>query len=101
MACYKTAGCGVYENRSCSECPASQPGYVNKNVNKNVNPDYIPPASTRVKQTEKIDRRTALRVLQDLSSCMYPSLDLYGNKTLVINRDKFEAIRAKYLDRKE
>ena len=47
------------------------------------------------------DRRTALRVLQDLSSCMYPSLDLYGNKTLVIDRDKFEKIRAKYLDRKE
>ena len=51
--------------------------------------------------TEKYDRHTALRVLQDLSSCMYPSLDLYGNKTLVIDRDKFEKIRAKYLDRKE
>ena len=50
---------------------------------------------------EKLDRLTALRVLQDLSSCMYPSLDLYGNKTLVINRDKFEKIRAKYLDQKE
>lgn len=26
MACYKkTSGCGVYENRSCSECPYSRP----------------------------------------------------------------------------
>jgi hypothetical protein len=48
-----------------------------------------------------LDRRTALSVLQDLSSCMYPNYDLYGNKTLVINRDKFEKIRAKYLDRKK
>lgn len=46
------------------------------------------------------DRRTALRVLNDLSSCMYPSFDLYGRKTLVINRGEFEKIRTKYLDRK-
>lgn len=65
------------------------------NSDSKVNPDYIPPA------TEKLDRLTALRVLQDLSSCMYPNLDLYGNKTLVINRDRFEKIRAKYLDKKE
>ena len=65
-----------------------------KNTNGKVNPDYIPPA------TEKLDRLTALRVLQDLSSCMYPSYDLYGNKTLVINRDGFEKIRAKYLDQR-
>lgn len=26
MICYKpTSGCGVYENRSCSECPYSKP----------------------------------------------------------------------------
>ena len=26
MTCYKkTSGCGVYENRSCSECPYSKP----------------------------------------------------------------------------
>lgn len=28
MECYKNGGCGVYENRSCSECPASKPTYV-------------------------------------------------------------------------
>ena len=50
---------------------------------------------------EKMDRLTALRVLQDLSSCMYPSFDLFGRKTLVINRVDFEKIRAKYLDTKE
>ena len=31
MACYKSGGCGVYEMRSCSECPASKPEYANKN----------------------------------------------------------------------
>lgn len=30
MVCYKTGGCGVYENRSCYECPASRPEYVNR-----------------------------------------------------------------------
>lgn len=47
------------------------------------------------------DRQTALDVLKDLSAQMYPSYDLFGNKTLVIDRDKFEKIRAKYLDKKE
>lgn len=29
MTCYKpTQGCGVYENRSCSECPYSKPPKV-------------------------------------------------------------------------
>lgn len=46
----------------------------------------------------KIDRATALEVLKEFSRDMYPSLDLFGRKTLVINRDKFEAIRKKYLD---
>ena len=49
----------------------------------------------------ELDRYTALRVLNDLSSCMYPSRDLFGYKTLVIGRAEFEKIRAKYLDRKE
>lgn len=31
MACYRSGGCGPYENRSCSECPASKPEYANKN----------------------------------------------------------------------
>ena len=47
------------------------------------------------------DRDTALAILKEFSRDMYPSYDLFGNKTLVINRDKFEAIRAKYLDQKE
>ena len=64
--------------------------------NTTANPNYIPPATTT-----HIDRFTALRVLNDLSSCMYPNYDLFGNKTLVIDRDKFEKVRAKYLDRKE
>lgn len=47
-----------------------------------------------------IDRDTALAILKDLSSYMQPSYDLFGRKTLVIDRDKFELIRKKYLDRK-
>lgn len=31
MACYKSGGCGVYENRSCNECPASKPEYLERN----------------------------------------------------------------------
>jgi len=27
MACYREGGCGPYENRPCSECPASKPEY--------------------------------------------------------------------------
>lgn len=27
MACYRNGGCGPYEGRSCSECPASSPEY--------------------------------------------------------------------------
>lgn len=30
MACYRSGGCGPYEMRSCSECPASKPEYLNK-----------------------------------------------------------------------
>lgn len=48
----------------------------------------------------KYDRRTALAVLNALSEHMYPSHDLFGNKTLVIDRDKFEVVRKKFLDRK-
>ena len=30
MACYRSGGCGPYEMRSCSECPASKPEYLNR-----------------------------------------------------------------------
>lgn len=32
MKCYKSGGCGVYENRSCSECPASKPSYLENGI---------------------------------------------------------------------
>lgn len=28
MNCYKTGGCGPYENRPCNECPARKPEYL-------------------------------------------------------------------------
>lgn len=49
---------------------------------------------------DNFDRNTALSVLKDLSKCMYPDYDLYGKPTLAINRNDFEKIRAKYLDKK-
>ena len=51
-------------------------------------------------EEETFDRKTALRVLQDLSKNMYPNYDIFGKKTLVINRDRFEEVRKKYLDKK-
>lgn len=50
---------------------------------------------------QEIDRRTALAVLNDLSTNMRPNLDLFGNKILFIYRDEFETVRKKYLDRKD
>ncbi|MBR4889725.1 MAG: hypothetical protein IKU15_00215 [Clostridia bacterium] len=47
---------------------------------------------------EIYDRKTALRVLQDISNKMYASLDIFGKPTHVINRCHFEEIRKKYLD---
>lgn len=31
--CYRSGGCGPYENRSCNECPASKPEYQLKDKN--------------------------------------------------------------------
>ena len=53
-------------------------------------------ATTQIE--ERLERKTALRVLQDLSKRMYPNLDLFGHPTLVIDRPEFEEVRKKYLD---
>lgn len=45
-------------------------------------------------ENELFDRDTALAVLKAFSNAMYPSCDLFGRDTLVINRSKFEEIRA-------
>ncbi len=34
MACYRYGGCGPYEMRLCSECPASKPEYVERELRK-------------------------------------------------------------------
>ena len=49
-------------------------------------------------KSEEFDRATALKVLQALSHKMRPSLNMYGEKTLIISRYEFEVIRRKYLD---
>lgn len=53
-----------------------------------------------IEEPIEFDRKTALIVLQAISHKMYPSLDIFGNKTLVINRYEFEAIRQKFLDKR-
>lgn len=52
-------------------------------------------------QSVEFDRKTALMVLNAISSRMRPSHDIFGNKTLEIDRYAFEAVRRKFLDRKE
>ena len=34
MRCYRSGGCGPYENRSCTECPASKPSYLERGKKK-------------------------------------------------------------------
>lgn len=50
---------------------------------------------------KEVNRHTALMVLKELSNNMYPNNDIFGNGTLVIDRDKFESIRKKFLDKEE
>lgn len=50
---------------------------------------------------EELDRRTALKVLQDLSSKLRPQYDLFGREIFHIYRSDVEAIRKRYLDNKE
>lgn len=46
-----------------------------------------------------MDRKTALKVLLDISNRMYPNYDIFGNKILCISRFDFEEIRKQYLDK--
>lgn len=48
-----------------------------------------------------MDRHTALCVLKDISKDMRAVNDIFGNPVLIIDRDKFEAVRKKYLDKEE
>jgi len=41
MSCYKTGGCGIYEMRSCNECPASKPEYLTRDRLKETNEHRI------------------------------------------------------------
>jgi hypothetical protein len=36
MECYRNGGCGPYEQRSCSECPASKPEYLTRNTKSSI-----------------------------------------------------------------
>lgn len=38
MSYYRFGGCGPYENRSCSECPASKPEYAQKRQKQTLSP---------------------------------------------------------------
>ena len=34
VKCFRNGGCGPYEMRSCSECPASKPEYLKRDFSK-------------------------------------------------------------------
>lgn len=38
MPCYKSSGCGAYEMRSCRECPASKPDYLERGKKTMIKP---------------------------------------------------------------
>lgn len=38
MPCYKSGGCGAYEMRSCRECPASKPDYLERGKKNMIKP---------------------------------------------------------------
>ena len=40
MTCYKTGSCGVYEMRSCADCPASKPEYLNRNKDEKIYKEF-------------------------------------------------------------
>lgn len=49
MPCYRQGGCGPYEMNSCTECPASQPAYLEKYKNNTPTgggPNVQPPVQT-------------------------------------------------------
>lgn len=56
MSCYKNGGCGVYENRSCSECPASKLEYLNKNKIETIEatPEYFARMLTDEENVQKV-----------------------------------------------
>ena len=57
MNCYKTGGCGVYENRSCYECPASKPEYLDRNK---IRRDKLPPIDMVLIEDEDGNRHPAI-----------------------------------------
>ena len=68
-------------------------------MSSNLKEDILKAVEDSKKET--LDRRTALKVLQDLSSKMRPRTDIFDRKILVIDRRDFEEIRARYLDRND
>ena len=61
MTCYRKGGCGPYEGKSCTECPASKESYLNAN---------------RVQE--------AIKNIQDIPQIkpidLYPIIPLYADK---------------------
>lgn len=82
--------CDIFHNISMEEnCP---------NCGAPINEDETEYVEKIRKRPCSVDRNTALSVLKDLSKDLSPNYDLFGRKILTIDRDKFEAIRKKYLD---
>lgn len=88
------------QSKECSACKDCSNFQLKKRLSPGARAEY-----EKLKAEEEwindrsteFDRNTALEILKALSKRMYPSHDLFGNKTLVINRNKFEAVRKKFL----
>lgn len=55
MQCYREGGCGPYEGRSCTECPASKPEYLVQKILKWSKSTRLKPTETHEKRTRAIE----------------------------------------------
>lgn len=97
--------CGPLMGQSeiCSACRDSSNFQVKKRMNVKQAYEYEKfkkDMEWLCDQNTKFDRATALMVLQAISHRMRPSHNIFGEKTLVINRYDFEVVRKKFLDKK-
>lgn len=91
------------QSEMCSQCHDFSMFQVKKRMSQRAQCQFkklIHEEEQIANQNIVFDRDTALMILKDLTAHMRPSQDLFGNRTLVINRDGFELIRKKYLGNK-
>lgn len=81
MNCYKSGGCGVYENRSCDECPASKPEYLNRNERRFLRNALRNPDKEALKKRDKF--------IDEVKSYDYKRIG-FGGFSISIPKSKFK-----------